>query len=212
MTLSVQFYTLISMIAMGSYFGAALDTYNRFLKRSKRKRWIVFIHDLLFWLLQGLIIFYVLFLVNQGELRIYLFLALLCGFAAYQALFKNLYMKVLEWKIQFVISLYKLLVKVTTVLIVRPITGLVKITYFLIIRILKGLYTLVKLILRVVLSIVKIVLRPIWWILKFIWKLLPKYVTKRVDRFCKYLAGIYKKLQKTFMNRLQWIKNRWKKE
>ncbi|WP_163102900.1 spore cortex biosynthesis protein YabQ [Peribacillus alkalitolerans] len=212
MTLTIQFYTLISMIAMGSYFGAALDTYNRFLQRSKRKRWIVFIHDLLFWLVQGLIIFYVLFLVNQGELRFYLFLALLCGFAAYQALFKKLYMSVLEWMIQFVISLFKLLVKIITILLVRPIIGLIKITYFLTIKILKGLYTLVKLIFRVVLSIIRVVLRPIWWILKIIWKLLPKYVTKRVDRFCKYLAGFYKKLQKTFINRLQWIKNKWKKE
>ncbi|MFD6438251.1 spore cortex biosynthesis protein YabQ, partial [Peribacillus sp. NPDC060186] len=38
MTLTIQFYTLLAMIGMGSCFGAALDTYNRFLKRSKRKR------------------------------------------------------------------------------------------------------------------------------------------------------------------------------
>ena len=78
----------------GQFLGAALDTYNRFLKRSERKPWIVFIHDVLFWVIQGLLIFYVLFLVNEGEFRFYLFLALFCGFAAYQALFQKLYRKV----------------------------------------------------------------------------------------------------------------------
>ena len=72
MTLTVQFYTLLAMIGMGSIFGATLDTYQRFLKRGHRNRWIVFINDILFWMIQGLIIFYVLFLVNHGELRFYL--------------------------------------------------------------------------------------------------------------------------------------------
>ena len=69
-----------------------LDTYQRFLKRGHRNRWIVFINDILFWMIQGLIIFYVLFLVNHGELRFYLLLALICGFSAYQALMKRLYL------------------------------------------------------------------------------------------------------------------------
>ncbi|WP_371931952.1 spore cortex biosynthesis protein YabQ [Mesobacillus subterraneus] len=96
MTLSTQFLTMLAMIWMGTLFGASLDTHNRFLKRSKRKSWIVFINDILFWVFQGLSIFYVLFSVNMGELRFYIFLALLCGFAAYQSLFKNMYLKVLE--------------------------------------------------------------------------------------------------------------------
>ena len=105
MTLTIQFYTLLAMIGMGSGFGAALDTYSRFLNRSERKRWIVFIHDFLFWIIQGLLIFYVLFLVNEGEFRLYLFLALLCGFSAYQALFKGFYQRLLEFLIILVIKL-----------------------------------------------------------------------------------------------------------
>ncbi|MFL6554633.1 MAG: spore cortex biosynthesis protein YabQ, partial [Bacillus sp. (in: firmicutes)] len=38
MTLSTQFITLLSMIGMGSLFGAMFDTYQRFLKRPKRKQ------------------------------------------------------------------------------------------------------------------------------------------------------------------------------
>ncbi len=94
MTLSTQFLTMLSMIGMGSLFGAMLDTYQRFLKRPKRKSLIVFINDLFFWIIQALLIFYTLFQVNNGELRFYIFLALLCGFAAYQSLFKRLIFKI----------------------------------------------------------------------------------------------------------------------
>src|SRR5438309_5601434 len=121
MTLSTQFMTMLAMIGMGIFFGAGLDTYNRFLKRSKRKNWIVFINDILFWILQGLFIFFVLFRVNQGELRIYIFIALLCGFAAYQSLFKVIYLRWLEVLISFVISLLRFFVKTVYLLVYKPI-------------------------------------------------------------------------------------------
>src|SRR6476660_4178123 len=111
MTLTTQFYTLLAMIGMGSFYGAALDTYSRFLKRSERKRWIVFVHDVLFWVIKGLLIFYVLFLLNEGAFRFYLFLALFCGFSAYQALFRNLYRSSLEMFIKIVIKIFEICVK-----------------------------------------------------------------------------------------------------
>src|SRR5919205_1257688 len=97
MTLSTQFLTMLSMIGMGSLFGAMFDTYQRFLNRPKQKR---------------LIIFYTLFLVNNGELRFYIFIALICGFAAYQSLFKGIYLRLLEFLIQTIISLVKFIIKV----------------------------------------------------------------------------------------------------
>ena len=121
MTLSTQFMTMLAMIGMGVFFGAGLDTYNRFLKRSKRKSWLVFINDVLFWILQGLFIFFVLFRVNQGELRFYIFIALLCGFAAYQSLFKGIYLRWLEMLISFVISVFRFFVKIVYLLVYKPI-------------------------------------------------------------------------------------------
>ena len=130
MTLSTQFLTMLSMIGMGSLFGAMLDTYQRFLKRPKRKSWIVFFNDLLFWIIQALIIFYTLFLVNNGELRFYIFLALLCGFAAYQSLFKGLILKLLEMVIQSVISIYRFIERPFQFLIYKPVLGLIPVAYF----------------------------------------------------------------------------------
>src|SRR3954469_917948 len=125
MTLSTQFLTMLVMIGMGAFFGAALDTYNRFLQRSKRKNWFTFINDVLFWVFQGLLIFYVLFHVNQGEWRFYIFIALICGFAAYQSLIKQLYLITLEKLIILVISLYNFFVRLFLLLIYKPLKALV---------------------------------------------------------------------------------------
>lgn len=207
MTLTTQFMTMLAMIGMGSVFGAALDTYNRFLKRTKRKSWIIFINDILFWLLQGLAIFYILFLVNKGELRFYIFVALLCGFAAYQSLFKKMYLRVLEISIRMAISIYRFFVKTITLLIYKPIQGLIMALIAIAVMLGKGLYSLLKVILRVFWFILKVVFLPVKWILSLLWKLLPKNIKKSVEKLYNKLAGYLQQI-KNYV--LKWI-SKWKK-
>ncbi|MDQ0220891.1 spore cortex biosynthesis protein YabQ [Peribacillus cavernae] len=195
MTLSVQFYTLVAMIGMGSYFGAALDTYNRFLKRSKRKSWLVFINDFLFWVVQGLLIFYVLFLVNEGELRFYLFLALLCGFSAYQALFKSAFNRFLESVIHFFITTSKFIVKSFQTLIYHPIKWLISGIVFLFVSLGKGIYSLIQFIFKLINSVLSMIIRPFIWILKVFWNYLPKSVTKNVGKFYNKGTGFFNSLK-----------------
>lgn len=171
MSLTTQFYTMLAMIAMGSIFGASLDTYNRFLQRGKRKRWIVFINDVMFWLIQGLAVFYILFLVNYGEIRFYIFVALVCGFAAYQALMKNIYLKLLEILISAVISIYQFIVKLFMSLIFNPIKWIVLAFVTLTITLGKVLLSLVKVILQMLLWVIKIIFSPLKWIFALFWKL-----------------------------------------
>ena len=208
MTLTTQFYTLLAMIGMGSFYGAALDTYNRFLKRSERKRWIVFIHDVLFWVIQGLLIFYVLFLVNEGEFRFYLFLALLCGFSAYQALFKNLYRSSLELFIKIVINIFKFCVKTFHILIILPIKWVLTTIFLLLKWIFHMLFSLLKWIIRLFFMILRVILRPFQWIFKIMWNIMPSAVTKIVGKFYNKGTGIVSKCTnviKTFINK-------WRKE
>ena len=208
MTLTTQFYTLLAMIGMGSFYGAALDTYNRFLKRSERKRWIVFIHDVLFWVIQGLLIFYVLFLVNEGEFRFYLFLALLCGFSAYQSLFKKLYQSSLELFIKIVINIFKFCVKSFQILIFLPIKWVILAIFNLVLLIFKGLFYLFKWIIKLFFMILRVILMPFQWIFKGIWNIMPSAVTKKVGKFYNKLTGIFikcKNVIKTFLNK-------WRKE
>ncbi|MGE7186900.1 spore cortex biosynthesis protein YabQ [Peribacillus sp. NPDC006672] len=206
MTLTTQFYTLLAMIGMGSAFGAALDTYSRFLKRSERKRWIVFIHDFLFWIIQGLLIFYVLFLVNEGEFRLYLFLALLCGFSAYQALFKGLYQRFLELLIILVIKLARFIADSVHMLIFLPIKWVIVSVIAIIIGIGKFVLALLKWAGKILLFILNIFWRPLKWILTQIWNLLPVFVTKNVGKFYNKGKGILLKIKNSISRTL----NRWR--
>ncbi|MFJ7978567.1 spore cortex biosynthesis protein YabQ [Peribacillus sp. JNUCC 23] len=196
MTLTIQFYTLLAMIGMGSCFGAALDTYNRFLKRTKRKSWFVFLNDFLFWIVQGLIIFYVLFLINEGEFRFYLFLALLCGFSAYQALMKKSYHKILEAFITSVIVTAKFIRRSIQLLVYQPVKWLVTGIVFLIFGIGKILFSIIKWIIRLIFMTINIILRPFFWIFLFLWNKLPNAVTKNVGKFYNEITGIFIKMKK----------------
>ncbi|WP_462409990.1 spore cortex biosynthesis protein YabQ [Neobacillus sp. Marseille-QA0830] len=208
MSLSTQFLTMLSMIGMGSLFGALLDTYQRFLKRPKRKSWIVFINDLLFWTIQALLIFYALFLANNGELRFYIFIALLCGFAAYQSLFKGIYLRLLEILIQTVISIARFLRDTFILLVFKPITGLIQLIVIILLSIGRGLLSLVNLIWKIVLWILKIIFNVITRILLIFWKLLPKSLKKSVEKLYNKTAGNFERIR----NYISTILGKWKRK
>ena len=206
MTLSTQFLTMLSMIGMGSLFGAMFDTYQRFLNRPKKKAWIVFINDLLFWIIQALIIFYTLFLVNNGELRFYIFIALVCGFAAYQSLFKGIYLRFLEMLIHSVIAIVKFFKKTFQILIYKPVVGLIQLVITIILVLGRGLLTLVKFVFKVLLLLLKIIFVPLKKIMLLFWKLLPKGIKKTVEKLYNKTAGNFMKIR-NYINK--WI-DKWK--
>lgn len=202
MTISAQFLTMLAMIGMGSFFGAALDTYNRFLKRSKRKSWIVFCNDILFWILQALFIFYVLYLVNRGELRFYIFIALLCGFAAYQSLLKQGYLKGLESIIRLSISIYRFLVKLIVHMIYRPLYALVMMIISILVMLGRGLWGLVRFLLRVLLFLLKVIIKPLQWIIHIIWNFVPENIQKKFIKLYNKVAGFINKSKNYLSNTL----------
>ncbi|KYD00913.1 hypothetical protein B4102_3448 [Heyndrickxia sporothermodurans] len=196
---------MLAMISMGSFFGATLDTYNRFLKRSVRKRWIVFIHDVMFWLLQGLLIFYILFLVNFGEIRFYIFVALVCGFAAYQALMKTTYLKLLETIINITIAIVSFLKDLFTTIIYNPLKWMIILFITILVGIGKGSYSLVQFILKMILLMVKILFKPIIWICKTFWRVFPTSVKKYIEKFYKGIEGTAKKGTNKLVNGFKFI-------
>lgn len=174
MSLTTQFYTMLAMIGMGSYFGAALDTYSRFLKPPNRKALIVFVNDILFWLTNALIIFYVLYLVNNGEIRFYIFVALLCGFAAYQSLFKSLYNQILNKTIQILIKLYRFLERTVKSLIFRPVYLFITFIVTVVLTVLNIILKILLFIWNIVFRIIEVFSRPFFLLGKFMWNRLPK--------------------------------------
>lgn len=108
------------MIGAGIYLGAAFDTYSR-LRWQKKNRWLSILQDILFWILNGLFIFIWLREVNQGEMRVTIFLSLFCGYASYQALFQSSYKKLLEMIIKIIISFYRFIRRLLHIFLFKPI-------------------------------------------------------------------------------------------
>ncbi len=156
MTLTVQLHTMLSMAATGLYLGAAIDTYGRFSKKRHSFHWLVALNDLLFWLIQSFVVFFVLLGSNHGEVRFYIFLALLCGYAAYRALFQTIYKKLLEWMITSVIYTYRFICNMVSILALKPLKFILKLGYTLCMMIVTTALTMVMFIL-------KLISKPIIW-------------------------------------------------
>lgn len=201
MTLSVQFLTLITMIVSGIGFGAVLDTYNYFLNRKNRKRWLVFIHDIVFWIVVSLTIFYVLFLVNNGEIRFYIFLSLLCGFSAYQALVKNFYMKCLQLLIRITLWVIRMVKRLVYLFIALPIKWLLQLTKSIFILVKKILITLLKGVFLCIRWLLLIIFSPLGWIFKLIWSFMPKPLKNTVDKYYTIFKGFIIKTKNLIINK-----------
>ncbi|WAA09477.1 spore cortex biosynthesis protein YabQ [Fervidibacillus albus] len=195
MSLSVQLSTLYSMIGVGLFIGMAVDTYRRLFNRNRHKGWTVFIYDFLFWIVQALVTFYILFIVNNGELRFYIFLALLCGFAAYQSLVKNVYLPALERIIEFVHSVFHALVTFFYRGFYRPIIAIIGFFLTICFSILRGIWMIGLQIGKLVWNIFY---KPFLLLGKFIWNLLPNsfkiYVNKFFHRIRTFLNDFWRKL------------------
>lgn len=204
MTLTTQLHTMLAMIGMGSYLGAAIDTYRYFFKRDGI-RWVVFINDLIFWVLQGLIIFYVLLLANKGELRVYIFLALLCGFALYQSLLKTFYLKGLHFFINMIFSIYRFIIKTVKLMIVKPLILLFQFIFMLVTSIFVFLWNFLKWTSQTLFNLCKILIVPINWVVRFFWRRFPNSFRLHVKKILFNIAGIFQSLKKVCFRVYQFL-------
>ncbi|MFC5714465.1 spore cortex biosynthesis protein YabQ [Thalassorhabdus alkalitolerans] len=127
MTLSVQFYTMLVMVLMGTAVGMNLDLYHRFLGKERYFSWRRALLDVLFWVVQALLIFYFLLHANEGEMRIYVFLALLFGFYFYRLWGREVFMSTVEKVITFVKHLLRICKQIITLTVFKPVKFILKV-------------------------------------------------------------------------------------
>src|SRR5699024_4275880 len=141
MTLHVQFLTMTSMIAGGFYLGIVLDTFRRLTNNWNKGKFLTYAMEIGFWLCQMFILFYILFRVNSGELRFYVFIACLLGFSMYKAIAATLYLKFLEQVIRFVQVIFYYTSKVIQTLIISPIRWILQIVFLIVITTIRFIMT-----------------------------------------------------------------------
>ncbi|WP_067729681.1 spore cortex biosynthesis protein YabQ [Oceanobacillus damuensis] len=195
MTLSVQFLTLIAMVSSGFYLGIIQETFRRFTPYWKNNIFLTYFLEISFWITQTAIIFYVLYRVNAGELRLYIFLACLLGFSIYQVFAKAIYRRILERFITILAAIYRFFRSLINGVIITPITW----TIGLVIRLVLSLITLL---ITIVFSVLKGLFTPVKWIGKGIYHVLPNNLKKILHK----IAGFYSTMKNICYKCVKYLK------
>jgi|SRR5699024_68745 len=194
MTLHVQFMTMIVMVAGGFYLGIALETHRRFAVYWKRRTVFRFTLEILFWLVQIILLYYVLFQTNYGTLRAYVFFACLLGFSMYQVLFKKAYQTFLEYVVSILHMIYRGIRVVVRTVFYRPLVAILHI-------ILACLLCVIQILMYILYHVFKIVWIPVLWGMNWIYKRLPKNLRKFLNKF----SVIYSTIRNTYKKLVNWF-------
>ncbi|MDF2607605.1 MAG: spore cortex biosynthesis protein YabQ [Bacillales bacterium] len=191
MSLTTQFATMISMIIMGIFLGVSIDSYKILLRRKFSSKISKFINDIFFWLIYCIILFLVLFYINEGALRFYVFLAIACGFSIYKSLLESLYITLLTKTIKIIESIYKVLIKILRKFILSPIKWIIMVLY----KFANKIYILIRnLIIKICLLIYKVIKVLVLFILRVIWALIPERLKKYLRKVV-IIISYYKKVK-----------------
>jgi len=143
-----QAYLFSIFVANGVAIGLLFDFFRIMRKSFKTSDILTYIEDIIFWILTGFIILYTIFIFNNGEIRLFMFLAIGIGILAYMLLFSsyiikinvtiiNFFKKILLKVFRFLIFPFKYLYKLIKRLFLKPIS-------FIIINIRKNSTNLIK--------------------------------------------------------------------
>lgn len=128
-----QAYLFAIFILNGFLIGLLFDIF-RILRRSfKTSDFITYLEDICFWIITGSIILYSIFKFNNGELRGYIFVGILCGVLTYMLIFSKIFIKVNLFIINFIKKIYYFVIiipvsfvsKILKRIIFKPISFLI---------------------------------------------------------------------------------------
>lgn len=109
-----QAYLFSIFIANGIIIGILFDFFRILRKVFKTSDFVTYVEDLLFWILTGSIILYSIFVFNNGEIRLFMFLAVIIGVISYMILLSSHVIKV---NVKIINILKKILLKIFAILV-----------------------------------------------------------------------------------------------
>lgn len=184
MTLNVQLLTMMTMIAGGLYLGVAQETYYRITNRLRRNVYFTYLFDPIFWIVQTAILFYLLYHVNNGVIRFYIFLACFLGFSMYVVLFQAVYRAILEGFIKLLTWIIKTIITLMNVILIVP---------------LRMLFHIISKVLLFILRILgKIGFFPLKILHKLAKKWLPEKIYKNIFKMVTFCSTIIVKITRWF--------------
>lgn len=139
-----QMYLFLIFVANGILIGILFDFFRILRKSFKTNDFITYIEDLLFWILAGTSILYFIFVYNNGEIRLFMFLGIAIGLVLYMLIFSSLFIKI---NVTIIVFMKNIFIKVFTIVLI-PFKFLKKIFFkpisFIFINIRKSFTNLYK--------------------------------------------------------------------
>ncbi|MBR3255322.1 MAG: spore cortex biosynthesis protein YabQ [Clostridia bacterium] len=118
-----QAYLFLIFVINGLLIGFIFDIFRILRISFKTKDFVTYIQDIVFWLITGAIVLYSIFVFNNGEIRLYIFLGIAIGVILYMTLFSKY---IIEFNVQLIKVLKTTLQSVLKVILI-PISFMGKI-------------------------------------------------------------------------------------
>lgn len=118
-----QAYLFLIFSLNGCIIGILFDLFRILRKSFKTSDVITYLEDILFWILTGVSILYTIFVFNNGEIRLYMFLGIMIGVTLYILLLSKY---IVEISVK-VIEIIKKIIKYITKIISYPLIAIYKI-------------------------------------------------------------------------------------
>lgn len=117
-----QLYSFLIFSIVGIIISIIFDVFRILRKTFKTPDIVTYIEDIIFWIITGLIILSSIFLFNNGELRVYIFIGMTIGIIFYMLFISKYFIKVNVFIINFIKNIiYKILH-----IILKPIKNIYK--------------------------------------------------------------------------------------
>ena len=97
-----QAYLFLIFMVNGIIIGILFDFFRILRKSFKTADLITYIEDILFWILAGIILLYSIFVFNNGEIRLFMFLAVILGTIIYMLIASKYVIKINVTIIKFI--------------------------------------------------------------------------------------------------------------
>ena len=126
-----QAYLFFIFIINGILIGLLFDFFRILRRIIKTNDIVTYIEDILFWILTGFIILYSIFVFNDGQLRLYMFLGIILGAFTYMIFISSYVIKInikiinfLRKVVNIMIAPFKFLLNILRRIFIKPITFL----------------------------------------------------------------------------------------
>ena len=118
-----QAYLFGIFIINGILIGLLFDFFRILRKSFKTNDFITYLEDILFWILAGIILLYSIFIFNNGEIRLFMFLAVLLGIIIY---IMSISSYIIKLNMRIINCFKKILIKIFNIMSI-PFTYIIKI-------------------------------------------------------------------------------------